>query len=168
MADLMKEVNYLRFYFSTDDASKDKDWCKNSAYQKYERKVSVLFTVPLFLQGWQITLANVAAKAELYKQVRMFKTVAFTGACCLSLWEYVNLRKKMTFYDRFYPEPTELQRKLGIEAMMFKEEAYRPETNEERMAKLADPEKVLRYAQFYMLPPQTNVAPEEDINAPDH
>ena len=98
----------------------------------------------------------------------MFKTVAMTSACILSLWEYSNLRKKMTFYDRFYPEQTELQRKLGEEALMFKEKAYKPETTEERMAKLADPEKVLKYAQFYMLAPQNHVLAEEEINAPDH
>ena len=38
MADLMKDVNYLRFYFSTDDASKDKDWNKNAAFDSYCRK----------------------------------------------------------------------------------------------------------------------------------
>ena len=164
----MKDVNYLRFYFSSDDAQKDKDWCKNSAFEKYNRKAAALFSVPLILQGWQIPLANVSAKAEMYKRVRMFKTVAMTGACALSLWELTNLRKKMTYYDRFYPEPTELQRKLSQEAMMFKESAYKPETVEERMAKLADPDKVLKYAQFYMLAPQSTINAEEEINAPDN
>ena len=98
----------------------------------------------------------------------MFKTVAMTGAMCLSLWEFTNLRKKMMYYDRFYPEPTELQRKLGEEASMFKEQAYKPETVEERMAKLADPDKVLKYAQFYMLAPQNHILAEEAINADSH
>ena len=52
MADLMKDVNYLRFYFSSDDAQKDKDWCKNAAYESYSRKATALFSVPLLLQGW--------------------------------------------------------------------------------------------------------------------
>ena len=98
----------------------------------------------------------------------MFKSAAFIGACSLGLWEYTNLRKKMTYYDRFYPEPTELQRKLSLEAAMFREQAYKQETIEERMAKVQDPEKALRYAQFYMLAPQAHCIAEEDINAPNH
>ena len=33
MSDLMKEVNFLRFYYTSDDATKDKDFCKNSAFK---------------------------------------------------------------------------------------------------------------------------------------
>ena len=79
-----------------------------------------------------------------------------------------NLRKKMTFYDHFYPEPTELQRRLGEEAQIFKEQAYKQESNEDRLKKLANPDKVLNYAQFYMLAPQQHIIAEEDINAADH
>ena len=104
----------------------------------------------------------------MYKQVRMFKTAAFIGAFSLGLWEYTNLRKKMTFYDRFYPEPTELQRKLEQEAAMFRENSYHVETSEERMAKVQDPEKVLKYSQFYQLEPQSHIIAEEEVNAPDH
>ena len=32
MSDLLKEVNYLRYYYTSDDAMKDKDFCKNEAY----------------------------------------------------------------------------------------------------------------------------------------
>ena len=168
MADLMKDVNYLRFYHSTDDQQKDKDFCKNSAFDQYNRKVQLLFAAPLALQAWQISLANVAGRVDMYKRVRWFKTVAAAGAYSLSLWEYSQLRKKMTFYDRFYPEPTELQRRLGEEALLFKEQAYKQESNEERIRKLADPDKILNYAQFYMLGPQTHIIAEEDINAADH
>ena len=66
----------------------------------------------------------------------MFKSTAIIGAFALGIWEYANLRKRMTFYDRFYPEPTELQRKLNVEAAMFKEKAYKQESVEERMAKI--------------------------------
>ena len=81
----------------------------------------------------------------------MFKSVAFVSAVGLSIWEMSTLRKRMTFYDRFYPEPTELQRKLQTEAIMFKEQAYKQETIEERMAKLQDADKALKYNQFYQL-----------------
>ena len=104
----------------------------------------------------------------MYKQVRMFKSAAIIGACSLGLWEYSSLRKKMTFYDRFYPEPTELQRKLGQEALLFKEQAYKSETTEEREAKAQDPDKVLKYSQFYMLAPQNHIILEEQFNADDH
>ena len=87
----------------------------------------------------------------MYKNVRMFKSVSFLAACSLGMWEMCNLRKRMTFYDRFYPEATELQKKLNLEAAMFKEEAYRQATLEERLAKVNDPDKILTYSQFYML-----------------
>ena len=80
--------------------------------------------VPLGFQAWQISLVSQADKVALYKKVRLFKTFSFIGACSLGLWEYSNLRKQMTFYDRFYPEPTELQQKLSAEAAIFREKAY--------------------------------------------
>ena len=168
MADLMKDVNYLRFYYTSDDAAKDKDWCKNEAFHKYQAKMSTLFTVPILFQFWQISLTNVSDKLAMYKQVRMFKSAAIIGACSLGLWEYSSLRKKLTFYDRFYPEPTELQRKLNQEALIFKEQAYKGETTEEREAKAQDPDKVLKYSQFYMLAPQNHIIMEEQFNADDH
>ena len=125
MSDLLKEVNYLRYYFASDDAMKDKDFNKNEAFQEYSSKTQALFVIPMAFQMWQISLANVAEKVSLYKQVRMFKSAAIIGACSIGLWEYSNLRKKMLMYDRLYPEPTELQRKLMLEAAMFKEQAYK-------------------------------------------
>ena len=52
MADLMKDVNYLRFYYGSDDASKDKDSCKNKAFEQYCVKMQVLFAVPVGFQMW--------------------------------------------------------------------------------------------------------------------
>ena len=66
----------------------------------------------------------------------MFKSAAMIGALCLGMWEHCNMRKKMTFYDRFYPEPTELQRKINMEAQMFREQMYVEESVEERQAKV--------------------------------
>ena len=168
MSDLIKEINYLRFFYSSDDAAKDKDICKNQAIDKYNQKVSTLFVVPVVFQLWQISLANQVDKLALYKQVRMFKSAAFIGACTLGLWEFSTLRKRLTFYDRFYPEPTELQRKLNQEAMMFKEQAYQEESVEDRQKKVEDPDKVLKYSQFYMLAPQNYVNSEEEFNPADH
>ena len=47
MADLLKDVNYLRFYYSSDDAMKDKDLNKNQLYEQYRQKVTALFAVPI-------------------------------------------------------------------------------------------------------------------------
>ena len=91
----------------------------------------------------------------------MFKSAAIIGACTLGLWEFSTLRKRLTFYNRFYPEPTELQRKLEQEAMQMKEQAYVGETTAEREAKAEDPDKVLKYSQFYMLAPQNHNIAEE-------
>ena len=52
MADLLKEVNYLRYYYTSDDASKDKHWCKDGAFQDYKNTVSMLFAVPMGFQAW--------------------------------------------------------------------------------------------------------------------
>ena len=52
MADLMKDVNYLRFYYGSNDASKDKDNCKNKAFEKYCFKMQALFIVPVGFQFW--------------------------------------------------------------------------------------------------------------------
>ncbi len=52
MADLMKDVNYLRFFYTSDDAGKDKDFCKNQAFNQYATKVQILFTVPMVFQAW--------------------------------------------------------------------------------------------------------------------
>ena len=108
MSDLLKEVNYLRFFYSSDDAAKDKDRCKNEAIQQYQSKMGTLFAVPILFQFWQIALTNNAEKLAMYKKVRLFKSAAFIGACSLGLWEFSTLRKRLTFYNRFYPEPTEL------------------------------------------------------------
>ena len=67
MSDLIKEINYLRYFYSSDDAAKDKDICKNEAIAKYQSKVHTLFIVPTLFQFWQISLTNVSEKLALYK-----------------------------------------------------------------------------------------------------
>ena len=44
----------------------------------------------------------------MYRRVRFFKSVAFAGAMAASTYEYLNMRKKWTYYNQFYPEATEL------------------------------------------------------------
>ena len=47
MADLIKDANYLRFYYTSDDAVKDKDYLKDKAFLSYSQKQSSLFIVPM-------------------------------------------------------------------------------------------------------------------------
>ncbi len=52
MADLIKEANWLRFYYSSDDAVKDKDLLKDKAFLKSSSKIDALFTLPFAFQLW--------------------------------------------------------------------------------------------------------------------
>ena len=47
MADLIKEANFLRYYYTSDDAVKDKDYLKDKAFQTYAKKQTGLFTLPI-------------------------------------------------------------------------------------------------------------------------
>ena len=170
MSDLIKEANFLRFYHTSDDAVKDKDFLKDVEFKSYTTKTTTLMMVPLALQVWQINLANNAEKLALYNKVRIFKSGAFAGAICLGLWELTNLRKKWTYYDRFYPEPTQLQKKLQQEAMMFKESNYEENGIQEKLAAVEDFELRQKYKQMYMLKPQPYLEPEraDDVNSEGH
>ena len=102
--------------------------------------------------------------------MRYFKTAAFAGAISLGLWELSSLRKKWLYYDRFYPEPTQLQQKLKQEAMMFKESNYEESSIEDKLANLEDPELRQKYKQMYMLKPQRYYETEkaDDVNPEGH
>jgi len=48
MSDLIKEAKWLRFYYSSDDAVKDKDLLKDQAHISFTNKVNGLLAVPFF------------------------------------------------------------------------------------------------------------------------
>ena len=52
MADLVKDVKYLRYYYSSEDSLKDKDILKNQSFQKYAIRVGTLFLLPAAFQVW--------------------------------------------------------------------------------------------------------------------
>ena len=54
----------------------------------------------------------------------MFKSATFFAALAGTFYFHSGLKKKWQFYDRFYPEPTALQRQLMTESMLFKEQRY--------------------------------------------
>ncbi len=116
MGDLVRDVKYLRYYYTSEDMLKDKDILKNQTYMKYQTTVGSLFLVPLAFQLWQIGLVNNVEKIALYRKVRVLKFVSFVAACALGMKEKLNLEYQWQFYDRFYPEATELQKTLTREA----------------------------------------------------
>lgn len=91
MADLIKEANWLRFYYSNDDAAKDKDLLKDQAYLKSTSKIDALFTLPFAFQIWQLSLINHECSSSLYKKVRYLKTFTFWGALAIGSYEIVHL-----------------------------------------------------------------------------
>jgi hypothetical protein len=47
MSDLVKDINYLRYYYTSDDMLKEKDLQKNISFDKYQVRVQALFAIPL-------------------------------------------------------------------------------------------------------------------------
>ena len=81
----------------------------------------------------------------------------------LGLLQKWDLEKKWTYLNRVYPEPTELQKTLYRDAMMFKEQKYQEKSIEERTKLDATTVKI--YEQMYRLPAQNTLEPDEDVNA---
>ena len=162
MSDLVREAKYLRYYYSSEDALKDKDILKNQTFATYQSRVQTLFLIPLGFQVWQLLLVNQFEQAALYNKVRILKAITFTAAFVLGVREKLNLEQQWTYYNRFYPEPTELQKSLTRDAEMFKLLQIQPKSLEEKS--VLDSETVQIYEQLYRLPPQTTPEPEEDVN----
>ena len=126
MSDLAQQAKYLRYYYTSEETLQDKDIQKNQTYEQYAQRVGALFLVPLGIQFWQLSLVNNFEKAALYRKVRILKTLTFGGALMLGLHQKWDLEKKWTYLNRIYPEPTELQKTLYRDAMIFKEHAFEP------------------------------------------
>ena len=164
MGDLVRDVKYLRYYHTSEEMLKDKDILKNQGFLKYQSTVSTLFLIPLGFQFWQLSLINNVEKAALYHKVRTFKLLTFVAAFALGFREKLNLEYQWQFYDRFYPEATELQKTLTREAQTFRETAYEEPTIEERRKMTVEQQKL--YEQMYRLAPQKISDPDEDPNPP--
>jgi hypothetical protein len=48
----------------------------------------------------------------VFHRVRVFKWLSFSAAILLAFKEKVDLEKKWRYFDRYYPEPTQLQKNL--------------------------------------------------------
>ena len=67
-------------------------------------------------------------------------------------WEKSQLEKKWSYYDKYYPEATQLQRTLVQEASIIKDRNIQEIAAENKRE--LDPEEEKIYSQFYQLPPQ--------------
>ena len=72
------------------------------------------------------------------------------------MWnEKLTLEKKWRYYDRFYPEPTQLQRTLVQEAQIMKDrQAKGIQADNLKDSQFVDPETEKIYEHMYQLPPQ--------------
>ena len=164
MSDLVKDIKYLRYYHTSEDSLKDKDILKNQTFQAYANRVGYLFLLPLGFQFWQLSLINNFERVALYRKVRVLKFLTFAGAVALGIREKLSLESQWRFYDRFYPEATQLQQTLLKDAMAFKEGQFTIPTPEERMKLDVETEKL--YEQMYRLAPQTISDPDDNPNPP--
>ena len=154
MADTHKDLGFLRFYHTSEEALKDKDALKNAAFDKYRQNCAMLFTIPAFLQVAQISTVNRPSHAALFKYVRHLKVLALMGSFACIYNEKMTMEQKWQFYNRFYPEPTQLQRSLVTEAQIYIErdqQGIKEESLQEKS--YIDPETQKRYEQMYSLGP---------------
>ena len=165
MADTHKDLNYLRFYYASQDSLKDKDILKNQAFDQYKNNVAGLFFFPAAFQLMQISRYNRPEMATQYYFLRRMKIVSLLGATAAIYLERQQLEKKWDYYNKFYPEPTQLQRTLVEEAAMFKEREARGLTEQSLQdKKFIDPVTQKTYEQMYQLPPTNTMEGNADVN----
>ena len=89
MADTHKDLDYLRFFHTSEDSLKDKDILKTEAHAKYGRNVSTIFALPAALQCGQIHLMNKPGKQAMYNYIRSVKWFALMGGVAVAWNEKV-------------------------------------------------------------------------------
>lgn len=50
--ELNKEVNFLRYYYTSQEMNYEKDHCKDSVFVKFSQKMAGLWAVPIGFQFW--------------------------------------------------------------------------------------------------------------------
>ena len=81
----------------------------------------MVFAIPAALQLAQISIVNKPTQMEMFRYLRHLKIFAVIGGVGALLNEKASLESKWRYYDRFYPEPTQLQRTLIKEAQIYKD-----------------------------------------------
>ena len=76
MADSIKQVNYLRYFHTSEASLKDKDILKNDAYLTNEARIKRVMLVPFAAQIWQLSLINQPEMMSLYRRVRVVSRCA--------------------------------------------------------------------------------------------
>ena len=100
-----------------------------------------------------------------FRYARNLKIFSLIGATACVWNEKLTMEKKWRYYDRFYPEPTQLQRSLVQEAQIFKErEALGIQEKSLSEKRIINPETQKIYEQMYQLPPQRYPEAEQDFN----
>ena len=156
MADTTKDLEYLRFFHTSQEALKDKDILKTKAFESYEQKVNVLFAWPAVFQVAQISQLNRPSRLQYYKFFRNMKIFTFFGSFAMVMHEKMLLEKKWRYFDRFYPEATQLQRTLIAEAEVIRDLDARGLLKERSIEDKSyiDPDTEKIYESMYQLPPQ--------------
>ncbi len=161
MTDHLREAHFLRAHYVSDEMLKDKDTLKNRFFEDYSRRVKCLFAFPMAFQLWQICLINRPEMIRQYNQVRTMKALTLAGAIGFGVLEKVQMDKRFTFLNRYYPEPTELQTKLKMQAILQK---LRPQEVEAKDPFVMDHNTQRIYEQMYQLPIGPTGQPWQDLN----
>ena len=163
MSDLIKDVDRLKRYYVSPDMLREKDMLKDAAYKKTTERIAVVSTIPLLAQLYQLSLVGVPERVSLYRRVASFKWFTFAAAIGLIVKENSDLLKKWRYFDRFYPEPTGLQRAIREEASLVKEYGYTAPDPDAEM----DSRTRTVYERMYALEPSNETGPDEETNPVD-
>jgi hypothetical protein len=112
MADYFKDLNKLKMFYVSQETLMDKDILKNETWETYNHRVFGLFAIPFGAQIYQLTQINQPEKAAMFHRIRVFKWLTFSAAILLAYKEKTDLEKKWLYFDRYYPEATQLQKNL--------------------------------------------------------
>ena len=161
MSDLIKDVDRLKRFYVSPDMLREKDVLKDEVYRKTTDRIALVSTVPLLAQLYQISLVGVPERFALYRRVASFKWFSFAAAIGIMVKENSDLMKKWRYFDRYFPEPTGLQRAIRDEAALIKEYGYQaPDPENIEM----DSRTRTVYERMYELDPSNEVGPDEETN----
>ena len=93
MADTHKDLDFLRYYHSSEESLLDKDILKAKAFVKYQNNVNVLFAIPAILQIMQITRFGKQSAFKQYQLLRQLKIYSLAGSAMCALYEKQKLDK---------------------------------------------------------------------------
>ena len=87
MADSHKDLNLLRYYYTSEESLKDKDNLKNQAFSKYQNNCVILLSLPAYLQLAHLRYINKPAFAHHVLHIRKLKIFSMIGVFCACWFE---------------------------------------------------------------------------------